>query len=41
MICTPQQILFRDQIKNNEMGGYVACMGERRVAYRILVGKNE
>jgi len=23
------------------MGGHVACMGERRVAYRILLGKPE
>jgi hypothetical protein len=26
---TPHRILFGDQIKNNEMGGHVARMGER------------
>jgi hypothetical protein len=25
-------------IEKNEMGGHVARMGEKRVAYRILVG---
>jgi hypothetical protein len=30
-----------DQIKKNEMGGHVTCMGERRGAYRVLVGKPE
>jgi hypothetical protein len=28
-----------DQIKKNEETGHVARMGERRDAYRILVGK--
>ena len=43
MFCIPHQILFggRDQIKQHEMVGHVACMGKRRDAYRILVGKSE
>ena len=41
MICTPHQILVCGQIEKNKMGGYVACMGERRGIYRILVGKSE
>ena len=28
-------------IEENEMGGYVARMGERRGVYRVLVGKSE
>ena len=28
-----------DKIKNNEVGGHVARMGERRGVYRVLVGK--
>ena len=30
-----------DQIEKNEMSGAVACMGERRGVYRVLVGKPE
>jgi len=30
-----------DQIKKNEIGGHVACNGERRGVYRVLVGKPE
>jgi len=30
-----------DQIEKNEVGGDVAGMGKRRVAYRVLVGKHE
>jgi len=30
-----------DQIKKNEMGGYVACMMERRGVHRSWVGKHE
>jgi hypothetical protein len=30
-----------DQIKKNEVGWYVARMGERRSAYRVFVGKCE
>ena len=32
---------MRDQIENNEIGGHVARMGERRATYRGLVGKPE
>ena len=39
MICTPY--FSSDQVKNNEMGGHIACMGERRSAHRLLVGKPE
>ena len=30
-----------DQIEKNEMGGKVACMGDRRGVFRVLVGKRE
>jgi len=30
-----------DKIEKNEMGGHVACIGERRGVYRVLVGKPE
>jgi hypothetical protein len=30
-----------NQIEKNEMGGHVARMGEKRGAYRILVGRLE
>ena len=30
-----------DKIEKNEMGGHVACMGERTGVYRVLVGKLE
>jgi hypothetical protein len=30
-----------DKIEKNEMGGHVACMGESRIVYRVLVGKPE
>jgi hypothetical protein len=30
-----------DQVKKTEMAGHVAHMGERRGAYRVLVGKPE
>ena len=30
-----------DQIEKNEIGGHVACNGERRLIYRVLVGKPE
>jgi len=29
------------EIEENEMGGHVAPMGERRGVYRVLVGKPE
>jgi hypothetical protein len=30
-----------DKIEKNEMGGHVACMGERRGVFKVLVGKPE
>jgi hypothetical protein len=30
-----------EQIKENKVGGHVACMGEERKMYRVLVGKLE
>jgi hypothetical protein len=30
-----------DQVKEDEMGGDVARLGEKRSAYRVLVGKPE
>jgi hypothetical protein len=30
-----------DQIEKNEMAGQVTCMGEKKSAYSILVGKRE
>ena len=42
MFSAPQKILFSDQIKNNErVGACVTCLGDRRTAYIILVGKPE
>jgi hypothetical protein len=41
IIYTPHQILFGDEIEKNEMGGACRKCGERRGAYRILVGKPE
>jgi hypothetical protein len=32
------QTLLGYQIKEDEMDGYVACMGEKRNSYKILVG---
>ena len=40
MLCTRHQI-FSDQINNNNMGGLVKRMGDRRGVYRVLVGKSE
>jgi hypothetical protein len=37
-ICTPHRILS-DQLKKNVMRGHVACVGGRRGAYRVFVGK--
>jgi hypothetical protein len=31
----------RDEIKEGEIGGACACVGERRNVYRALVGKPE
>jgi hypothetical protein len=39
MIFTRHLIMCGDQIEKNESVGHVARMGERRVLYRVLVGK--
>jgi hypothetical protein len=41
MIYTPQQIFYVDQLEEDKMCGYVAHMGEKRIAYRVYVGKPE
>ena len=43
MVCTAHQNCFGDQTEKNEMGGAcsIASMGDRRGAYRVLVGKPE
>jgi hypothetical protein len=41
VICTHHQILFGDQIEENEMGVTRSTYGERRDAYRILVDRSE
>jgi hypothetical protein len=33
--------IINDQIEKNYMSWNVACMGDRKVAYRVLVGKSE
>jgi hypothetical protein len=38
MTCTHHQILWGDQLEKNEMGGACSTYGEKRGAYRILVG---
>jgi hypothetical protein len=32
---------YPSPIEKNEMGGHVACMGQKRGAYRILVGRHD
>ena len=41
MVCTAHQNCLGDQTEKNEMGGAcsIASMGDRRGAYRVLVGK--
>jgi hypothetical protein len=41
MISTPHTKLSADKIEKNEIGGYVARMGERRGVYRVMVGRPE
>ena len=41
LICTPHQIFLGNKIEKNVMAGNVACMGDKRGAYRVLVGKPE
>jgi hypothetical protein len=37
MICTPRQYFPGDKIKKNKMSGNLACMGEGRGLYSVLV----
>ena len=41
MIVLLTQYFSVDQIKKNKMAGHVACMGDKRGVYRVLVGKPE
>ena len=41
MICTPQKILFRQSNHKEWQPGNVACIGERRGAYGVLVAKSD
>ena len=41
MVCTAHHYCSSDQTEKNEMVGHVARMEERRVVYRVLVGKPE
>ena len=38
LICTAHQVLFGEQIRLR-WAGHVACMGDRRRTYRIMVGR--
>jgi len=37
--CTPHQYYSDDHIRSMRWMGHVACTGERRGAYRVLLGK--
>jgi hypothetical protein len=39
--CTLRQVYLNDQVKEDEMDGVCSTHGEKRNAYRILVGKPE
>jgi hypothetical protein len=39
MVCSPTKFYSGDQIKEYEMLGSLARMGENTNAYRVLVGK--
>jgi hypothetical protein len=41
IFCIHPQYFLADKIKENDVGGYVARMGEDRKVYRVLVGKPE
>jgi hypothetical protein len=41
MMNTPHQILFGNEIKKNEIGVACGTYGDRRAAYRVLVGRSE
>jgi len=41
MICVPHPYCSGNKIEKNEMGGACSTYGERRVVYRVLVGKLE
>ena len=40
MITSPTKYNSGDQVKKNVMNG-ITCIGESRVAYRVLMGKPE
>jgi len=40
-LCSSLNIVSGDQIKKNEIGGACSTHGERRCAYRVLVGNHE
>jgi hypothetical protein len=41
MICIPPNFIQVNKSRRMRWAGHVACMGERRDAYRVLVGKPE
>ena len=41
MICTPPNIIQVTKSRRMRWAGHVACVGERRDAYRVLVRKSE
>jgi hypothetical protein len=41
MICTPPNIILVTKSRRMRWAVHVACVGERRDAYRVLVGKPE
>ena len=41
MICTSRLIFLAIKSRRMSWAGHVACTGERRIVYRVLVGKPE
>ena len=41
MVCTAHQTFFGGKLRKMRRAGHVVGMGERRGAYRVLVGKPE
>lgn len=41
MVCGDCQILYSMEIKEDKTGENVACMGEKGIAFAVLVGKPE
>jgi hypothetical protein len=39
--CTLRQVKLDAEVKEDEMAGHVARMGDKRTTYKILVGKPE